>query len=347
MTRHLLVLRALGLGDLLTAVPALRALRRAHPGHTLVLAAPAGLAPAAAATGTVDRLLPAEAPGRAVPGPLAWSGRAPDVAVDLHGNGPPSHLLLEALRPARLYAYAHPGTPHLPGPPWHEDEHERLRWCRLLRWYGIPADPGDLHLPRPDTASPAPGATVLHPGADAAARRWPADRFATVARALHHDGHHVVLTAGAGEGPLAHRIARSAGLPPGRVLGGGTEGLPFQALAALVAQARAVICGDTGIAHLATALNTCSVVLFGPVAPRLWGPPPSPRHRVLWHPGPGESARPGDAHGTRPDPRLLRITADEVLDAVTRLPAGPPAHSLVLGSTCRPQRSPSATEGTP
>lgn len=316
---RLLVLRALGLGDLLTAVPALRALRRAHPGHTLVLAAPARLAEAAAATGAVDRLLPAHAPGRGVPAALDWTGPPPDLAVDLHGNGPPSHLLLHGLSPRRLYAYAHPGTPHLPGPAWRHDEHERARWCRLLRWYGVPADPADLYLPRPDVPSPAPGAVVIHPGADAPARCWPPGRFATVARALHHAGHRVVLTAGAGEGALAHRIAGQAGLPATAVLGG-TADVPFSRLAALVAHARAVLAGDTGLAHLATALDTPSVVLFGPVAPCLWGPPDSPRHRVLWHPGPGGATRPGDAHGPAPDPRLLRITCQEVLAALGRLP---------------------------
>ncbi|WP_408055764.1 glycosyltransferase family 9 protein, partial [Streptomyces lycii] len=146
-TPALLVLRALGLGDLLTAVPALRALRRAHPGHELVLAAPERLAEAAFATGAVDRLLPAAAPGRAVPESLGWTGPPPDTAVDLHGNGPASHRPLHALRPARLLAYGRPGTdggPPVPGPAWRDAEHERSRWCRLLEWYGVHADPGDL-----------------------------------------------------------------------------------------------------------------------------------------------------------------------------------------------------------
>ncbi|MGK5632511.1 glycosyltransferase family 9 protein [Streptomyces sp. URMC 123] len=311
---RLLVLRALGLGDLLTAVPALRALRRAYPAHELLLAAPARLADAAALTGAVDGLLPTTARGRAVPDRLDWHGPPPDLAVDLHGNGPPSHLLLDALRPARLFAFAHPGTPWLPGPPWREDEHERERWCRLLDWYGVPADPADLLLAAPDADCPAPGAVVLHPGADAAARRWPAERFAAVARALTARGRPVVITAGAGEGPLAHAVARAAGLPPTAVRGG-AEDVPFAELAALVAGARAVVVGDTGLAHLATALGTPSVVLFGPVAPRLWGPPDSPRHRALWHPD-GDAPRPGDAHGATCDPRLLRITVAEVLAAV-------------------------------
>ncbi|WP_394429487.1 glycosyltransferase family 9 protein [Streptomyces sp. SGAir0957] len=316
---RILVLRALGLGDLLVVVPALRALRRRWPGHEIVLAAPARLAAPAAATGLVDRLLPTSATGRAVPAELPWSGPPPELAVDLHGNGPPSHLLLQRLRPRRLFAYAHPGTPGIEGPVWRDDEHERERWCRLLSWYGIDADPADLRIPPPVTPSPAPGAVVVHPGADAAARRWPPDRFAAVAAALHADGHEVVVTAGAGEEALARGVAAAAGLPDGAVLGGAAD-VPFDRLAALVARARCVIVGDTGLAHLATALAAPSAVLFGPVAPRLWGPPPDPRHHVLWHPGPDDAPRPGDAHGDRPDARLLRITPAEVVDAVRGLP---------------------------
>lgn len=317
---RLLVLRALGLGDLLAGVPALRALRGAHPEHEIVLAAPAGLAPVAAATGAVDRLLPASAPGRAVPDALAWTGRPPEVAVDLHGNGPPSHRLLSALRPGRLLAFAHPGTPEIDGPPWRADEHERERWCRLLRSYGVPADAGDLALPRPDTPSPAPGAVVVHPGAASAARRWPPERYAAVVRALVAAGRDVVVTGGPGEEELVREVAA----PGGRPLAGG---LPFAALSALVAGAEAVVSGDTGIAHLAVAHATPSVTLFGPVSPALWGPPPSPRHRALWHPGP-----PGDPHGRRPDPLLLRIGVDEVVEALRAVADRGPRRPVPAGN---------------
>ncbi|MBU5946186.1 glycosyltransferase family 9 protein [Streptomyces sp. PAM3C] len=308
---RVLVLRALGLGDLLAGVPALRALRRGFPGHEIVLAAPAGLAPVAEATGAVDRLLPASEPGRGVPRTLGWTGPPPDVAVDLHGNGPPSHRLLQALRPARLFAFAHPDTPDIEGPAWYHDEHERDRWCRLLDFHGVDADPADLRLPRPDAPSPAPGAVVLHPGAGAPARRWPVERYAAVASALRGRGLRVVATGGAGEDDLVARLAKEARLPDTDVFSGG---LPFQRLSALVAGARAVVSGDTGIAHLAVAHATPTVTLFGPVPPSHWGPPPHRRHLALWH-GPE-----GDPHARRPDPALLRITPDDVLDALHRLP---------------------------
>ncbi|KJY43467.1 glycosyl transferase [Streptomyces sp. NRRL B-1568] len=302
---RLLVLRALGLGDLLAAVPALRALRRAFPEHEIVLAAPPELAAPVTACGAVDTLLPAAAPGRAVPQTLPWSGPPPDIAVDLHGNGPPSHRLLIAVRPHRLLAFAHPGTPTVHGPEWKADEHERERWCRLLRAYGIPADPGDFALAPPRTPSPAPGAVVLHPGAGAPARCWPPERYAAVARALVGRGERVVVTGGPGEDAL---VARAAVPGTERLTGG----LPFGTLAALVARAHTVISGDTGLAHLAVAFGTPTVTLFGPVSPALWGPPSSPRHTALWHPGP-----PGDPHARHPDPLLLRIRPEEVLAALT------------------------------
>jgi len=214
---RVLVYRALGLGDFLTAVPAYRAVRRAFPSYEVVLAAPEPLRPLVPLTGALDALLPT-AP-LATP---AWPGEPPDVAVNLHGRGPQSH--------------------------------------------------------------------------------------AAVAAALSAEGHDVVVTGVAGEAELARSVARGAGLPDDAVLAGR---LDLGQLAALVADAWLVLCGDTGVAHLATAYGTPSVALFGPMSPALWGPPPDrPQHQVLWRPE--LAGVDGGAGG--PHPSLLAIGVDEVLD---------------------------------
>jgi ADP-heptose:LPS heptosyltransferase len=310
---ELLVLRALGIGDLATAVPALRGLRAAYPRHRLVLAAPAWLAPLVRLVEAVDVQAPV-----ADLAPRVWDVPGPELAVNLHGRGPQSHRLLRAAAPGRLLAFACAEAGHRDGPPWRDDEHEVTRWCRLLGWYGIASDPADLDLRPP--ADPAPvGTIVVHAGAKSGLRRWPVDRFATVARRLAADGHRVVVTGGAGEEPVAFAVAEAAGLGPSAVLAGRTG---LGELAALIARARLLISGDTGVAHLATAFGTPSVILFGPMAPSRWGPPPDRRpHRAIWH---GTVSEPGDTPARKPHPALLRITAEEVLDAAAAVTAVTP-----------------------
>ncbi|GAA0596533.1 glycosyltransferase family 9 protein [Actinomadura livida] len=297
---RVLVLRALGLGDLLTGVPALRALRRGMPGARITLAAPAALGPLARSTGAVDDVHPAD--GLA---PLARAGPV-DTAVNLHGRGPQSHRLLGSLRPGQLLAFACAEAGHTGGPRWDPAEHEVARWCRLVSAYGFGADPADLDLPAPPAPSPATGAVVVHPGAAFPARRWPAERFAAVAAALRDRGERVVVTGAPGEAALARRVVETAGLDASADLSGRT-GLPE--LAALVAGARLVVCGDTGVAHLATAYRTPSVLLFGPTPPARWGPPDRAEHLVLW------AGRRGDPHGREPDPGLLEISAGQAVEA--------------------------------
>jgi ADP-heptose:LPS heptosyltransferase len=311
---RILLLRALGLGDFLTGVPAYRGVRRAFPGHRVVLAAPAALAPLVPLTRAIDELLPT---GELQP--VDWTGTPPDLAIDLHGRGPASHRLVAALRPRRLVVFGGEHAGGFAGPIWRPGEHEVTRWCRLCQESGIPADPGDLLLALPPRVTPA--FTLLHPGAAAPARRWPARRFAVVARQLRADGHAVAITGSPDERDLAAHVAQLAGLPQERVLAGRTS---LAALAALVASARLVISGDTGVAHLASAYARPSVVLFGPVAPAEWGPPPHPRHQALWEAAPGYR---GDPHGSRPDPALGAITAAAVLEAAAaalRAPSGAP-----------------------
>jgi ADP-heptose:LPS heptosyltransferase len=305
----LLALRALGVGDFLTAVPALRALARAFPGFRRVLAAPSSLRPLVELSGTVDAIAPTAHLER-VTLPIR-----PALAVNLHGRGPQSHAVLLATGAERVVAFTHPEVASSHGHPrWHADEHEVHRWCRLLMEEGVPADPRRLDLSPPKASLPdrARGATIVHPGAASAARRWPADRFAAVARAEAGDGRSVVVTGTPGEVNLAAEVAARAGLPDNSVVAGRTD---LRGLAAFVAAAGRVVCGDTGVAHLATALRTPSVVLFGPVSPAHWGPPPDrPWHRALW------AGRTGDPHADTPDAGLLEIGVPDVVTALAELP---------------------------
>jgi ADP-heptose:LPS heptosyltransferase len=304
------VLRALGLGDLLAGVPALRALARALPAHRKILLTPEALAPLAHATGAVDQVVDVHGVD-AVPGALPPSVARPEIAVNLHGRGPQSHRALRRLQPRQLIGFANPGV-FADGPAWPPGEWEPARWVRMLGTFGIDGDPRDLRI---DPAAlghghqPAwpglEGATVVHPGAASAARRWPLARWAHVVGHERRAGREVVVTGGAAERELTGELCRLGGLPATRNLAGRTG---IVELARIVAGAGRTVSGDTGVAHLATALGTPSVVLFGPVAPSLWGPPPEwAQHRPIW------KGHRGDPHGTAPDPGLLAITVDDVL----------------------------------
>ena len=335
----LFVLRALGLGDFLVGVPAYRALRRAFPDHELRLATTAGVAPLADFVGGIDAVAPARGPDA-----FATPERAVDIAINLHGKGPQSTAALGALHPRRFIGFGSGGSGDScvsgdsgdssdssdsgdssdssdSAPSWDDGwtASERERWTYLLAAFGIAADPLDLALNRPDVASPAPHAVVVHPGAAYESRRWPAGRFAEVARALRAAGHRVVITGVATEVELAHGVVERAALPARSLLAGRTDVVE---LAALVADARLVVCGDTGPAHLASAFGTPSVVLFGPTPPTRWGPPASPRHLVLWPSLPRRT--PPDPWGNAIDPALAAIGVDDVTAAAFRLLADEP-----------------------
>lgn len=313
---RVVVLRPLGLGDLLTAVPALRAIRRHWPDAGIVLAAPAWQEPLARLTG-VDGVVDTAERGPLPRGLLHPDAPRPDVVVNLHGRGPESTRRALELEPRQLIAFEHPDVPgSAGGAVWRTGGHEVARWCRMLAYAGIETDPTDLLLGVPaDPLSPHRGAVVVHPGAAAPARRWPAERFGAVAAALADAGHSVVVVGTASERGMGDAVIAAADRPGVVSLVGHTD---LWGLARLVAGAQLFVGNDSGVAHLATATATPSVVLFGPTAPDEWGPPPDGRHVSIW------KGRAGDPHGAALDAGLAAISTGEVLDAALRMLAAPP-----------------------
>ena len=134
----------------------------------------------------------------------------------------------------------------------------------------------------------------LNPGAEyGPAKRWPADRFAATALEVHRRLRcGWVVFGGPGEASLAEAIA-------GQIAGGAAKDAPvpvlnlagqttLRQLCALLRSCRALLTNDTGPMHVAAALGTPVVALFGSTAPALTGPglPGDPAHRILRAPVP-------------------------------------------------------------
>jgi heptosyltransferase-1 len=146
---------------------------------------------------------------------------------------------------------------------------------------------------------------LLNPGAGWGAKRWPVERYAAVAAELYRRGFRVLVNAGPGEELLAQQIqAQSSG-------GAVAVTCSLAGLIALTRRTAVVIAGDTGPLHLACALERPVVGIYGPTDPARNGPYGT-RFKVLRSP---ISVR-NHARNHEPEPGLLTIAPDDVLRAV-------------------------------
>jgi ADP-heptose:LPS heptosyltransferase len=337
--RRIAIFRALYLGDLLLAVPALRAIRHGYPDAEITLI---GLPWAASFAGRfgayVDRFVAfAGYPGLAevpvVPARVAaflaeQRAYGYDLAIQMHGSGRFSNCFVAALG-ARAAAGYYEGAPPAGlalAAPYPDDRPELLRNLGLAALLGLPADDTHMEFPlRPHDLAEAEALLGprlhragglcfgLHPGAKAPARRWPADYFVALGTALaRRYGARVVVTGGPGEEEIAHAVAEGIGGAAVNLAGKTSLG----GLAAVISRLDLFIGNDTGPSHLAHALRTPSITLFGPVDVRRWAPLDRARHVVLREPVPCSPC----GHAECPiDHRCLRwITPERVLQAAER-----------------------------
>lgn len=151
-------------------------------------------------------------------------------------------------------------------------------------------------------------AVLINPGAGWGAKRWPVERYAEVARRMLNRGCRVFVNAGPGEVMLADEVVKRTG-------GGATALLcSLEKLIAMTRRVSLAIAGDTGPLHLACALGRPVVGIYGPTDPERNGPYGT-RFKVLRHP---DSQR---DHTRRHEPEagLLTITPDEVIESAEGL----------------------------
>lgn len=309
LPRKIAIVRSLpGLGDLLCVIPALRALRTALPEVQITLI---GLRETRALMQRFQHYLDdwLEFPG--YPGipevPLAaqrvvsflsevqQSGF--DLALQMHGNGSVINsftALLSAKLNAGFFMDGHfcPDRHRFLLYPDHGSE--IWRHLRLMEFLGIPLQGDHLEFPlwQSDWQELQAINSVhhlhhrnyvcIHAGASTPARRWSYQHFAATADALAAQGFQVVLTGTAQEVKLTQALAQTMHYPVINLAGQTNLGT----IAALLQQARLLICNDTGISHLAAALRVNSVVVFTNSDPQRWAPLDRRRHRIVTTPSP-------------------------------------------------------------
>lgn len=281
--QRIAVLRANALGDYVFALPALEALRAAYPRAEIVLLCAGWIAGLVSGRpGPATRAVPVPA-FRGVTAPpegaedeaeqarflAAMAAERFDLAVQIHGGGRHSNPLARRLGARLTIGLRAPDAPPLDRDvPYVYYQREVLRYLEVVALAGAPpvtVEPR-LAVTADDLAAaarvvPEDGRplVVIHPGVGDERRRWPAEQFAALGRALAGRGARLVLTGAAQDAALCARVA-------GLIGPGGAENacarLSLPGLAGLLSRGRLMISNDTGPLHLAAAVGAATVGVY-------------------------------------------------------------------------------------
>ncbi|HEY0238534.1 MAG TPA: glycosyltransferase family 9 protein [Friedmanniella sp.] len=293
--RRIAVLRGGGIGDLMFVLPAVESLAAAYPEADIVLlgmpshAALLADRPAPFVGVEVLPVHPGVREGSPVD-PVATEafvarlrGRGLDLAVQAHGGGGNSNPFLLRLGARHTVGTAAPGaTPLERNLPYRYFQHETQRWLEVAALAGAPAVQLEAQLRGRTPVRPRAGVArrlVVHPGATDPRRRWPAERFAAVARTVAGRGVEVVVVGDAGDRAAAAAIVEAAQSP---LVTSVADRIGLPALVDLLEDSDVVLANDSGPRHVAMAVGTATVGVFW--APNLTNAAPVARRRHRVHP---------------------------------------------------------------
>jgi ADP-heptose:LPS heptosyltransferase len=301
--KNIAVLRALQLGDMLNAVPALRALRAALPNSRITLV---GLAWEHEFVKRFHNYLDEFILFPGIPGfpeqpaDLArfpaflreMQARRFDLAIQMQGSGDIANTVI-SLWGATYSAGFYTRGQYCPDPSFFleypEGEAEVWRHLRLMEFLGIPLQGDELEFPLFEEDwkefeqlqrlfQLQKKYICIHPGSRKSERRWSVENFAALADGLAARGFQIVLTGSKEESRLTAATALNMKTPAIDLAGKTSLG----GLGALISKACLVVSNDTGISHVATAVKTPSVILFSVPDMDRWAPKNKQLHRVLW-----------------------------------------------------------------
>ena len=344
--RRLLLVRWERFGDLITLLPAVERAREAFPGVRITWMVAPAYADFVAGLGVVDEVWSVASWRRAI----RERRRGFDLALEFHGD---ARWILVARRQARRVA----GYGLRGGGFWLDLDvalpagvSAATKNVRLVEAAAGARASGPFQYVQPRLRwarrSPAGEYVLIHPGCGQPSKRWGTAAWRELIAHCQWQGYEIVLAGGAQDRRLCAELAVVVAGPAAmacRDLSGRTS---WSELAEWVAGAAAVVAPDTGIIHLAQALGTPTVALYGPTDPAIWGYSAA-GHASLVH----RLECSHCDHGVCPlvrrgevSPCLQAITpgavspaVDRLMDALRRASSGPdaPPRSALVGRAPR------------
>jgi lipopolysaccharide heptosyltransferase II len=288
--RRVLVVRLRSIGDTVLATPSLHALRRFLPRARIDILLEDWVAPLVEGSAEVDHVIKVSRGSTASRLKVARELRAEryDVAFNLHG-GSTAALLVRASGArqrvgyrdyayASLHNHAAPPSSELWGK---EKTHSAEQQLALLGWTGVPvSDRPSARLPQTTEANESVARrletegldegsafALVHPAAAFDSKTWAAENFARVVEHLASRGLRTIAVAGPGEEAVVKAVREYSRAP---VVSFTDLSLPE--LTALAARASLFVGNDSGVAHVAAAVSTPQVVVFGSSNVAHWRP---------------------------------------------------------------------------
>jgi heptosyltransferase III len=296
--RKVLLVRLRSIGDTVLATPSLFALKRFLPNVTVDILVEDWVAPLLNNHPHVDNVIVLEHGGFMTRARVARELRAAnyDVVYNLHGGTTATFLSRATGAPHRVgfksYQYAQLHNHQAPSPLslWKQQQtHSVEQQLALLGWTGVPV------TDRPRTQlgiSPEARETVnrllgesglsdrkialIHPAAAFATKQWAVENFARVAEFLSERGFAAVAIAAPNEKELLEKLRSETGV---KIV---TLDLSLPEVTVLAAHSQLFVGNDSGIAHIAAAVGTPAVVVFGSSNIAHWRPWNSARAEVVF-----------------------------------------------------------------
>jgi predicted lipopolysaccharide heptosyltransferase III len=286
---RVLVVRLRSIGDTVLSTPSLLALKRFLPNATVDILLEDWVAPVLDGFPYVDRIITVARRSNTSRARVARRLRANryDVVYNLHGGSTATLLTratgarhrvgYENYRYARLHNHLSPASSVL----WERDKtHSVEQQLALLGWTGVPvSDRPPTKLAVTEAAAAKVAARLraggfedtpfvaIHPAAAFATKQWAAENFGRVAEELARQGLAVVVVTTGNQTGLVEDLKRNMAAP---ILSLADLSLPE--ITALLARARLFVGNDSGIAHIAAAVETPAVVVFGSSNIAHWRP---------------------------------------------------------------------------